>query len=165
MANDREIITQNAQETATLGQELAYYLRTQNLELNDQKRGQAPNATVICLYGELGSGKTTFAQGFAKGLGINARLLSPTFIIVRRYNLVRFPGFLYHLDLYRLHKEEELIGLGLSEILADSNSFVLIEWAEKLGKFLPRQRVDIHFNVRGDDTHLIKVNEYGRDSQ
>ncbi len=161
MDTDREIITQSAQETANLGQELGNYLRTQNAELNDPKRGQA-GATVVCLYGELGSGKTTFAQGFAKGLGIKNRLLSPTFIIVRRYLLSQPSGFLYHLDLYRLQKEEELAGLGLSEVLATSEAYILVEWAEKLGRLLPSRRMDIHFSINNDGSHLVKIKHYGQ---
>ncbi len=156
---DHEIITKSAQETAKLGEELAHNLefRASSLELRE---GEKRKATVICLYGELGSGKTTFVQGFAKGLGITSRLLSPTFIIVRRYQVPQSEGFLYHLDLYRVSTEQDLAGLGISEILADSGSYVLIEWAEKLGGLLPGYRVDIRFSVKEDGRHSITVKNF-----
>lgn len=112
---------------------------------------------VICLYGELGSGKTTFAQGVAKAIGITSRLLSPTFIIVRRYSLPQRAGFLYHLDLYRIEGEKDLLGLGIQEILADPSSVVLIEWAEKLGSLLPKERVDVRFSVLEDGKHHLSI--------
>jgi len=156
MDYDREIITQSAEETAKLGEELADSLEFRALSL-ELREGEKRKATVICLYGELGSGKTTFAQGFAKGLGIPSRLLSPTFIIVRRYEVPQTENFLYHLDLYRVSGGQDLAGLGVAEILADSGSYVLIEWAEKLTKNLPEKRIDIWFTVRENGKHHIKI--------
>lgn len=144
------ITTKSAEETANLGKELGTKLITNH-----------PEPRTICLYGELGSGKTTFVQGFAKGLGITTRLLSPTFIIVRRYQLSHGFSFLYHLDLYRLSSEKELEGLGITEILSDPSSIVLIEWAEKLVDVLPEKRLDIHFNVLDIGDHRIVINKYG----
>ncbi len=138
---DTKIITRSAEETVEWGKKFAKELKP----------------TVVCLYGELGSGKTTFTQGFAKGLGISSRLLSPTFIIVRRYGIKPLPGFLYHVDLYRLQKKEDLEGLGLPEMFADRSSYAVIEWAEKLGDFLPKSRVDIHFALEKNGSHSLKV--------
>lgn len=138
--------TKSAQETKDLGEELGHYV--------SQKEG---NATVICLYGDLGSGKTTFVQGFAKGLGIRSRLLSPTFIIVRRYSLIERAGFLYHIDLYRIKNEKDLRELGISEILADTHSFVLIEWAEKLDSLLPSERVNVRCMTLENGNHQVVV--------
>ena len=121
------------------------------------ERGLSPGPAVFCLYGNLGSGKTTFTQGFARGLGITARLLSPTFIIVRRYAMPKPYGFLYHIDLYRLQSESEMKDLGISEILQDHTSFVVIEWAEKLGDVKPERRTDISFFVTGGGYHSIEV--------
>jgi tRNA threonylcarbamoyladenosine biosynthesis protein TsaE len=111
----------------------------------------------LCLYGQLGSGKTTFTQGFAKGLGITTRLLSPTFIIVRRYQIPKKDTFLYHIDVYRLNSEQEMEGIGIPEIFADLASYTVIEWAERLGKLRPRNRIDIHFMTSQDDSHAITV--------
>lgn len=150
MVFDREVVTKSAGETAEFGEKVGYQLRTQ------MKRGRG-RAKVICLYGELGSGKTTFVQGFARGLGITSRLLSPTFIIVRRYPIPSKSLWLYHIDLYRIQKPKELVSLGLSEILSDRTSFVLIEWAEKLGSWMPKQRRDIRFYVLPDGRHAISM--------
>ena len=112
----------------------------------------------MCLYGQLGSGKTTFCQGFAKGLGIGGRLLSPTFIIVRRYELPNNQNFLYHIDLYRVNGKD-LSNLGLEEIFADSSALVLVEWAEKLGALMQKRRIDVHFSAE-DDGHAITLKEF-----
>src|SRR6185369_7864546 len=123
------IISKDPQETSAMGEKIATSLK---------REGKSSN--VICLYGELGSGKTTFVQGFARGLGISARLLSPTYIIVRRYSIPNVSGFLYHMDLYRLLPSVALSDLGIQEILQDKESYVVIEWAEKLGDLLPDKR-------------------------
>lgn len=93
-------------------------------------------------------------------MGIDRRLPSPTFIIVRRYTITDPPGFLYHLDLYRMQTEKELEDLGITEILRDANSFVVIEWAEKLGRFLPETRMDIRFTLREDGSHEVLIQSY-----
>lgn len=150
--------TKSPQETAQVAQELGYYLvKSKESRVKSEKAGSA-KATIVCLYGELGSGKTTFAGGFAKALGVNTRLLSPTFIIVRRYPLLKKLGFLYHIDLYRTEGEKDLTGLGLSEILFDPDSIVLVEWAEKLGDLLPKKRWDIHLSLGDESTHIININ-------
>lgn len=112
---------------------------------------------ILCLYGQLGSGKTTFTQGFARGLGITSRLLSPTFIIVRRYQIPGKELFLYHVDLYRLHFLSEMEGIGIPEIFTDLASYTVVEWAERLGELLPGNRIDIKFKVMDDERHKITV--------
>lgn len=151
---DHPFTTTNPGETARLGQELGDYLRQ---TIKGKRKKGSGSAVIICLYGDLGSGKTTFAQGFAKGLGITTRLLSPTFIIVRRYSLIERGGFLYHLDLYRLESIKGLRELGLSEILTDKDSIVLIEWADKLGDLLPKERIDVRFSVTEDGKHNVFI--------
>lgn len=93
---------------------------------------------VIALSGDLGAGKTTFAQGFAEGLGIKERIISPTFLVIRQYQVPVLKNFFYHIDLYRL-EDINLKESGLEEILSDPRNVVLIEWAEKLGKDLPEK--------------------------
>ncbi len=154
MVQPQTVITKSAHETAKLGEKLADYLTA-----GEYIEKESSGATVVCLYGELGSGKTTFAQGFAKGLGITSRLLSPTFIIVRRYSLSNSSGFLYHIDLYRLQKKEEIEALGILEIFSDSKSMVLVEWAEKLTENLPDNRLDIWFKVDDQGKHYITMKE------
>ena len=100
---------------------------------------------TIALIGNLGAGKTTFVQGFAKGLGIKDKILSPTFVLVREYPLPNNKfGKFYHIDLYRLDKQSEIDALGFDGLFANSNNIILIEWAEKL-KNLPSKAVSINF--------------------
>ncbi|MEK7543356.1 MAG: tRNA (adenosine(37)-N6)-threonylcarbamoyltransferase complex ATPase subunit type 1 TsaE [Patescibacteria group bacterium] len=156
--------TTSPQETANLGQELGNVLRkkdkgnpSERLGTRRKKGSGWSGATTVCLYGDLGSGKTTFVQGLAKTCGITSRLPSPTFFIVRRYSMPHSVGFFYHMDLYRVMGEKELVELGLPEILADPDSIVLIEWAEKLGSLLPKRRIEIRFSILSDDTHRIAI--------
>ena len=106
-------------------------------------------ARVIALYGELGSGKTTFVQGLAKGLGIKQRIISPTFVVIRSYD-----NF-FHIDLYRMEKVE---GLGLEEIIEDPANIVVIEWADKLGDLLPKKRWEIKFEHIDEQKRRITWN-------
>lgn len=139
---DKPLVTNSPQETAHVGQKLGNWIKRKELR-------------TICLYGELGSGKTTFVGGFAKAFGITARLLSPTFIIVRRYPLEKDFRFLYHVDLYRSEGKRDLGSIGLSEILVDPDSIVLVEWAEKLGDFLPKKHIDVRLKAHAGGKHSI----------
>jgi len=150
MDTTHTIITKSSKETQELGQAMATSLTL---------------PAVVCLYGELGSGKTTFVQGFAKGLGIHTRLLSPTFIIVRRYSIKDKNYYFYHIDLYRIKNVSELDGLGLREILLDPHAIICIEWAERLGSLLPKQRTDIHFLMISNDERKIIVSEHSENSE
>ncbi len=138
-----KITTKSAQETAKVGERLAQDL----------------DPSIVCLYGDLGSGKTTFSQGFAKGLGIQNRLLSPTFIIVRRYEVPKSIRWFYHVDLYRISGEKDREGVGLPEILADRAAIVLIEWADRLGNLLPKNRIDIRFSSNDDGSHQLWMSQ------
>lgn len=111
------------------------------------------NRGILALSGELGSGKTTFVQGFAKGLGIKEKIISPTFIIIRQYPLPAGRQELYHIDLYRV---ENFQGLGLKEILENPNNIVLIEWAEKLN-YLPKNTKKITIEKLDSDKRLITI--------
>lgn len=130
------IFTKSAEQTQKLGEKFA----------QDLKRGG-----LICLYGDLGSGKTTFVQGLARGLGIKQRILSPTFLIVREY-----PNF-YHLDLYRLQKSEEIADLGFREMIENPQNVVVIEWAEKTKNLLPKERIEINFEIVNENERKITI--------
>ena len=147
MDNNTSITTTDPEETQKFAARLAATLK--------KEKGSTTIPTVVCLYGDLGSGKTTFVQGFARELGIQNRLLSPTFIIVRRYQIPQSESLLYHVDLYRTKTSYDIENLGFLEILEDPQGYVLIEWAEKLGSLLPQKRTDIHFVTNQDDTHTI----------
>ena len=103
-------------------------------------------ATVIALQGELGSGKTTFAQAFGKIFGVKENMLSPTFVIMKFYE-VDWRGFkkLIHIDAYRIEKEEELLRLGWEEIVNDPENIILIEWPENVPGLIPEDAKRIHF--------------------
>lgn len=143
-------ITNNFEETQKLGEEFA------RSHLARLKR------TPIALYGELGSGKTTFVQGLAKGLGIKRRIISPTFVLVREHRIknyeLRIMNF-YHIDLYRIEGERDLKSLGLEEIIKDSQNIVAIEWAEKMGKLLPRKRWNIKFDYLDGQRRKIWISK------
>jgi len=113
---------------------------------------------IICLYGDLGSGKTTFVQGLAKGLGIKNRIISPTFIIARHYKINDL--VFYHIDLYRTETLHDFLSIGLDEILEDNLNIVAIEWAEKMKDMLPKKRIDIRLNVVDDNQRELVIERY-----
>jgi len=99
---------------------------------------------VVALFGDLGSGKTTFVRGFAKGLGVPIEAVrSPSFTLVNQYEgRVK----LYHIDLYRLDDISELIPLGFTDIMSEEDAVCVIEWAERGYLVLPDERLDIYFD-------------------
>jgi tRNA threonylcarbamoyladenosine biosynthesis protein TsaE len=99
------------------------------------------------LYGELGSGKTTFVQGFARGLGIQEKVLSPTFVIMKSYPIPRAQRMFYHIDCYRIKDEQNLLALGWKEIVSDPRNLVLIEWPERIQNILPKDAISISFET------------------
>ena len=138
-------------ETKQLGEEFARSLL--------KKTALQKIAAIVALHGDLGAGKTTFTQGFARGLGINRRLISPTFVIMRRYAIptakgktTRFKN-LYHIDAYRLKNPDGLETLGLKVIFSDPTAIILIEWPENIKKILPAKTIKIEFE------HSRKENE------
>jgi len=101
----------------------------------------------------LGSGKTTFVQGFLRGLGIKKKITSPTFVIAKNYKQA------YHIDCYRIKKADELLKLGLREVLENPQNIVLIEWAEKIKKILPKNFVWLKFeHGPKENIRVIRLN-------
>src|SRR3989344_7467098 len=98
---------------------------------------------VIALEGELGAGKTSFVRGFAKALKVKDKIISPTFILIRQYKIPEDKKMLYHIDLYRLDDINNLKENGLDEIISNPDNIVLIEWAEKIKKNLPKKTIII----------------------
>jgi tRNA threonylcarbamoyladenosine biosynthesis protein TsaE len=115
---------------------------------------------VIALMGELGSGKTLFAQGLARGLEVpdSFAVTSPTFTLVNEY-----PGRLpfYHLDLYRLNGPAQCVDLGLDELLYGEGA-AAIEWAERLGAELPEERLEVHLTFSGEIGRCLQFRAFGR---
>ena len=115
---------------------------------------------VVCLYGDLGSGKTTFTQGIAKTLGLKHLPSSPTFILMQQYKTSKSDiPILYHLDLYRLDTEKEIEQIGVSSLLDHNDGLLVIEWAEKAKSLLPDRRVDVFFSYGNIDDRLIRLND------
>jgi len=102
-----------------------------------------PAGIVIALIGNLGSGKTTFTQGFAKGLGINEHVGSPTFKLVSEYDGQKVK--LIHVDAYRLEGIDDFLNIGGGDILATPCAMILIEWGDKLESILPPDAIRISF--------------------
>jgi len=129
---------------------------TQTKELAKELASSLKGGEVICLYGDLGGGKTTFIKGLAEGLGIKEIITSPTFILHRSYNAQRSGiSRLHHIDLYRIASIRDIEALGLDEMLSESISVITIEWAEKIKKILPRKRIDIYFDYLDENKREI----------
>lgn len=138
-----EILSKSPGQTKKLGQAIAK-------KIFKTKLGE--KALILALEGDLGGGKTAFLQGFAKGLGIKEKILSPTFIIMRKFkirknscsNSCKFASF-YHIDCYRIKRPKEILDLGFKEIISNPKNIVAIEWANKIQKILPKNVFWIHF--------------------
>lgn len=131
------IVSRSEAETEAFGQRLA---------------GELPLGSRLCLYGDLGTGKTVLTRGIARGLGIDEPVSSPTFAIVQEYEGRR--GMLYHLDLYRIEGPEAALAFGLDDYLADPEALVVIEWAERLADLLAGHCVTVH---------LRRIDEFARE--
>lgn len=158
------MISKSKSQTQKLAAKLAQkLLRTPNFKHR--------TATAVALQGDLGSGKTTFIQGFCRALGIRHGVSSPTFIIFRKHQIygsrtsnkeVRLPKigsrFIYHFDLYRLQKPKEILDLGFKKIIRNPENIVLIEWPEVVKKLLPKNTVWIKFeHGKKENERIIKT--------
>ena len=161
-------ITKSSAQTQKLGEKIAKQIIRENSFSNSRKF-----AIVLALQGDLGAGKTTFLQGFARGLGISDKILSPTFVILKRFAIsdkkvksrltpiggfpvgikskfkstnqkLKFTNF-YHFDCYRINKPEEILELGWKEIISNPKNIVAIEWPEKIKKALPKNSIKLKF--------------------
>lgn len=109
--------------------------------------GLAVTGDVVALHGDLGAGKTAFARAFIVARG-GDEVPSPTFTLVQSYDLPG--GCVYHFDFYRIETADEVVELGFEEALTDGIS--LIEWPEKMGGYLPAERLDVHLDHLGQGT-------------
>jgi tRNA threonylcarbamoyladenosine biosynthesis protein TsaE len=123
--------TRSVQETAALAQTFARSLQ----------RGD-----IVTLFGDLGTGKTQFVKGVCKALHAVSSVVSPTFILVHRYEATDSEGgelLLYHVDLYRIQSPNEIYDLGYEEFFGGTG-ITFVEWAENLGPLLPKRRYEVH---------------------
>lgn len=111
---------------------------------------------VICLDGELGSGKTIFVKGFASALGIEENITSPTFNLIKEYEMGELP--LYHMDMYRLDDDPANIGV---EDYFSKNGISIIEWADLIEDVLPEERLDIKFRIIDENTRVLVLIPHG----
>jgi tRNA threonylcarbamoyladenosine biosynthesis protein TsaE len=135
----KHILSKSPEETLALGEKLSRTLKS---------------GDIVCLFGQLGSGKTVLTKGIAKGLGFKeSDVNSPTFTFLNIYK-ARAP--LYHFDLYRIEGLAELQGIGIDDFLY-GDGICVIEWAEKLGSFLPKDYLEIHISHKDETSRVFQL--------
>jgi tRNA threonylcarbamoyladenosine biosynthesis protein TsaE len=153
MSTVEKKISSSSVKTQQMGSALA----KQILKNPSQKQ-----ATIIALKGDLGSGKTTFIQGLARGLGIKEKITSPTFVIMRSYPLpankqqaiISYTRF-YHLDCYRLENEKDLIELDFRKVIHNPSNIIAIEWPKRIKKILPKDTIWLNFKFKDKNSRFI----------
>ena len=167
----KEYLTISPNQTKKLGETLAKeILKTQPKKL----------AQILGLEGDLGGGKTTFLQGLARGLGIKQKILSPTFILMRKYQLTtnnkqlttknrrlrvvscKLKSYFYHIDCYRIKKPKEILDLGFKEIISNPKNIVAIEWSDHVRKIIPEDSLIIKFELANKNKRKIVINKKWR---
>ena len=145
-----EFLSKSMKETAKIAEDFA-----SGLKPNKER------ATIVGLYGELGSGKTTFMKYFAEFLGVGETVQSPTFVIEKIYK-IKDGVFrhLIHIDAYRIEKEEEMLNLGWQKIVSDPKNLICIEWPERIKDIMP-EHIKIFFEyaagVNDENERIIKI--------
>lgn len=150
------IITKDPGQTRKFGEKTAKKI-IQKLPNKITKNG----AVILGLSGELGSGKTTFMQGFAKGLGIKEKILSPTFVILKHFKIKNINFFdFYHIDCYRVNKPEDILQIDFESIVKNPKNIVAIEWPEKVKKYLPKEIIEVKFKAADFESREINTTFY-----
>jgi|SRR5579884_2339518 len=136
--------TNNAEETQQFASEFSKKFKDQG--------------GIIALSGDLGAGKTTFVQGFAQGLNITDKIISPTFVLMRQHRFGQ-DRMLYHIDLYRLTDNPDITNLGIKDLLEETHDIVLIEWAEKIKVQLPSNTIFINITKPSENSRQIEISD------
>lgn len=137
-----EFLSQSTQDTKKLAKQLVPRIKP---------------GFVMALYGDLGSGKTTFVKYLAEALGSKAKVQSPTFVLIKTYKTVAEKiQRINHIDLYRIEDSEELENLGIEELMKDPQSITVIEWPEIAEGILPINTIKIYFEYVGENSRCIK---------
>lgn len=135
-----KFVTKSPEQTEKLGEDFAKNLKPQD---------------VVFLIGNLGSGKTTFTKGIARGLGIKNRILSPTFVVVRSHSTSNENiQTLYHLDLYRLKDEGEVLNVNLTDYVNDEKGIVVIEWPEMSQEIVKKNVWKVKFEINENERSI-----------
>ena len=129
----------------------------ETVELAQNLESEKFENMVICLDGELGSGKTIFTKGFANALGIDESITSPTYTIIKEYLTGEMP--LFHMDVYRLDGEYEGVGI---EDYFNKNGVVIIEWAKTIMPIIPEERLEIKFKIVDKNRRVVIIKPYGK---
>ena len=133
------------------------YSEKETIEIAQNLESEKFPNMVICLEGDLGSGKTVFTKGFAQALGIEETVTSPTFNIIKEYPNGELP--LYHMDVYRLDGKVDDLGI---EDYYTRGGVTIIEWSDMIIDYLPEERLDIKFKVIDEDTRTLTFIPHGR---
>ena len=149
-----KIITKNLEETHNAAKE---FVESLNALIKDGQLGDG--AVVVGLHGDLGSGKTSFVQGIAKAFDVKDNIISPTFVIQKRYEMKDHPQFknMIHIDAYRLEKPDEILPLGWHNIKTDKKNIIFIEWPEKIGEHMPKDHKKILFEFIDKEERKIEL--------
>lgn len=133
---------------------VSYTIKTGSALARNLKPGD-----IICLSGNLGSGKTVLTKGIAQGLGVaRSKVISPSFVLLREHMQGKLP--LYHFDLYRLSMPEDILALGYEEYFYGSGVTV-IEWAERLKYLLPSESLSVELSIKGGSRRVLKFSAKG----
>lgn len=149
-------ISNNEKETAKIA---ANFVKT-TLAKADFK----DKATVVGLYGELGSGKTTFMKYVAKALEVKESIVSPTFVIMKKFGISPLSSKLlalsfsnlFHIDAYRIEKDLEMLNLGWQETITDPDNLIFIEWPEKIANIMP-SHIMVRFEHIDKDSRRVTI--------
>jgi tRNA threonylcarbamoyladenosine biosynthesis protein TsaE len=128
---------------------------TETVEVGREFAATLKGGDIVALHGNLGAGKTVFARGVARGLGITEPVTSPTFTVVQEYE---GPDLrLYHIDLYRLQDEDDAIAFGIEDFLNDPEAVTLLEWAERIAGILPEEHRAVAIESPDANTRTLAI--------
>lgn len=147
-----EFISKSVKETQKIAQDLAKKIVNSRI---------GKEAKVLAFEGELGAGKTTFIQAFAKALGIEQNLTSPTFVLLKQYELPIQDGQIFemfiHIDAYRLNEGKDLLLLGVGEMIKNPKNIIAIEWSERVADILPKEYIKVHLDHISEEERRIRI--------
>ncbi|MDD5589664.1 MAG: tRNA (adenosine(37)-N6)-threonylcarbamoyltransferase complex ATPase subunit type 1 TsaE [Candidatus Portnoybacteria bacterium] len=148
----KTFLTKNARETQKVAGEIVGSLLKKN----------RTKAAVLALEGELGGGKTTFVQGLVDIFELKVPITSPTFVVMKRYEIgnpeiSKIFKNLYHADCYRLEHSQDLAALGFGEIIKNPENLIIVEWADKVREIIPDDAAWIKFEWMGEEERKIEI--------